>query len=167
MAKKDKIKEMLDGVYAAADEQKDSMLILYVNEKDEPSTYLVGDESKLQALVSSIVANGFKPNAQKGTVVAANAIVDGVKTVMEYPNIESLRIATRFLSALQKAVENVNSGITSPIDMVERILREKANEDVEDGEDGDDTDDENCEECPANKICPLPKAKAYRENKEN
>lgn len=164
MAKKDKIKEMLDGVYSAADEQKDSMLILYVNEKDEPSTYLVGDESKVQALVSTIVANGFKPDAEKGTVVAAKAIVDGVRTVMEYPNLESMRIATRFLSALRKSVENLKSGIKSPIDMVEKILRDKADEDIEDG---DDTDDENCEECPANKICPLPKAKAYRENKEN
>lgn len=164
MAKKDKIKEMLDGVFSSADEQKDSMLIFYVNENDEPCTYIVGDESKLQALISSTVANGFKPNAEKGMVAAAKAIVDGVRTVMEYPNLESIRIGTRFLSALRKSVENLKSGITSPMDMVERILREKANEDVEDGDEGDD---ENCDECPISNFCPLPKAKEYRANKEN
>lgn len=164
MAKKDKIKEMLDGVYSAADEKKESMLILYVNENDEPCTYIMGDESKLQALVSSVVANGFKPDAEDGIAAAANAIVDGVKKVMEYPNIESIRIATRFLWALHKSQENLKNGITSPMDMVERILREKENEDVEDSDDGDD---ENCDECPISNFCPLPKAKEYRENKEN
>lgn len=164
MAKKDKIKEMLDGVYSAADEKKESMLILYVNENDEPCTYIMGDDSKLQALISSIVANGFKPDAEGGMAAAAHAIVDGVKTVIEYPNIESIRIATRFLSALHKSEENLKNGITSPMDMVERILREKANEDVEDGDEGDD---ENCDECPISKFCPLPKAKEYRANKEN
>ena len=158
MAKDNKTKKMLDDVFNASDEQKDSMMMLYVGEDNKPATYFVGDSEKLAAMVASVIHEGLQPNAGKGVESLAIAIIEGVKKVLSFPNYDGIILGFTLLSAIKEARVKANRGIVDIADFAKLFAKEN------DGKENDD-EEEDCEHCPLNKDCPLPAAKEFR--KEN
>ena len=145
----DAIKKLFDMV----DETKESLLILHVDENDQFSSHVCGENIEIAAGIATIVYDGLKEDADEGLAKLAKAIVDGVAQTMQIPSLSAVKVMLRLTKAMVKSREKIH----------EKLAEKLGNliDDV-DKDDKDDDERENCEECENNRWCPLPDAIAYR-----
>lgn len=153
--KKMTTRKQLEKIVDEMDEQKETAIILHVDEKDNVSMSFAGNSLTMAALVATAVHNGLSKDAEEGKKKLAESIVDGVAEVLSIPSYQGIRIGLKMNKAIMQAVKNKEKGICSLLDKALGIV----------GRDDDDDEDEDCSTCKANKVCPLTKAVEWR--KEN
>ena len=156
--KKMTTKEQFEKIINGMDENKETCIVLHVDDDANVGVHFVGSINTVTALVATIVSMGMKKDADEPMVDLSKCLTDGVAEVMSIPNLQGIKVALRMAKALKDAVENQKQGISSVFDKL-------ASMELESDEDEDKNDDENCETCKANRLCPLPQAVKYR--KEN
>lgn len=138
MKTKDEIKKLFEKL----DENKETMLILHIDENDDFESHVCGDETEIAAGIATIIYEGFGKGAPKGVARLAKAIIDGVSYSLEQPSMGAIMIMMQLIKSIHHNNEKMSKKLTDILD-----------------------DDEDCETCENNRWCPLPDAITYR--KEN
>lgn len=138
MKTKDEIKKLFEKV----DPEKETLLIMHIDEKDKFATHFCGDIDEITAGIATIIIDGFNDGAREDVDALANAIIDGVSFSVERPSLSAVKVMLRLIKSINKVKESIEAD-----------------------DDDDDAEEENCEDCENNRWCPLPDAVKYR--KEN
>lgn len=152
-----KTKDLIEKLYDEFDAKNESIVLIYTDKDGQTSSYSCGKFDDISSTIASMIDSVLSyDSVDKGGKFIANAIVDGVRSVLAIPSKAGKKLAVKFTMDLLGAsiLEKIN--IHSPKEFSDLI-------DSLDGD--DDEEEEDCSTCKANRICPLPKAIEYR--KEN
>ena len=139
-----KTKNEIEKLFDKVDEEKETLLILHINEDQEFDCKFCGDRDAIAAGVATILYDGLRKDSPKDVERLARAVVDGVSYAVEKPSLSAVQIMMRLTDAISKSRGEIK-----------KIFLDK----------DDENDAEDCENCENNRWCPLPDAVKYR--KEN
>lgn len=145
-------------LFEKVDENKESLLILHVDENDDFAAYSCGERIELAAGIAALVHDGFKPDAHEGLAKIAHAIIDGVTHAMNTPSLSAATVIIKITKALIESHEILE-------EIKNKLGFDDDDHDTDCDTDKDKDNGENCEDCENNRWCPLSDAVKYR--KEN